>query len=276
MGQMWSGVARGLALVALVALEGCGNRYSMSRAASSGSAVSAAPSALVAPPQFGDSHPVDWPGRTPAAYPVHGIDISRWQADIDWPTARAHGVSFAFIKATEGGDHAEPGFADHWRGAAAAGVPRGAYHFYYFCRSAAEQARWFIANVPREAGALPPVLDLEWNAASRTCPHRPAPAIVRAEVLTFLNTVGRHYDQQPIIYTTVDFWHDNELWRIQGAQPWLRAVTRHPSEAYPGAEWAFWQYSGTGLVPGIAGEVDLNAFAGSRATWVAWLANHAD
>jgi lysozyme len=246
----------------------------MMRSATSTSSVSVAHQVFVAPPQFGDTHPVVWPSHTPATYPVHGIDVSRYQASVDWHTARAHGVSFVFIKATEGGDWADPAFARHWRGAAAAGVPRGAYHFYYFCRSATEQAAWFIANVPQERGALPPVLDLEWNSTSQTCPFRPDPATVRAEVATFLNLVGRHYDQQPIVYTTVDFWKDNELWRIQGTQPWLRAVTRHPSQAYPGADWAFWQYSGTGLVPGIAGEVDLNAFAGSREAWAAWLNNN--
>ena len=310
MGQIWSGVARCLALVALVAPAACGNRLALARSVSSASAVTSAssaigalpqvsgsypgvlgptpisaptsatysvrhPPALTVPPQFDDADPVVWPGRTPATYPVHGVDVSRWQADIDWRTAQAHGVSFAFIKATEGGDHADPGFVDHWRAADAAGVPRGAYHFFYFCTSAEEQARWFIANVPRETGALPPVLDIEWNGESRNCPRRPDPVTVRTEVMTFLQIVGRHYHQQPILYTTVDFWHDNEMWLIQGAQPWLRAVTRHPFEAYPGAEWAFWQYSGSGLVPGVAGEVDLNAFAGSREAWQSWLANHA-
>jgi lysozyme len=274
MKRFWSRVTKGLALVGLIAMAGCGGRHVLARSAHSASSASAARSVHVATPAFGDAHPVPWPSRPPAAYPVHGIDVSRYQDAIDWPTARAHGVSFAFIKATEGADWSDPGFASHWRAAAAAGVPRGAYHFYYFCRSAAEQARWFIANVPRERGALPPVLDLEWNADSRTCPFRPEAPAVRAEVLTFLNMVGRHYDQQPIVYTTPDFWMDNELWRIQGAQPWLRAVTRHPSEAYPGEAWAFWQYSGTGLVPGIRGQVDLNAFAGSRTAWATWLRDH--
>jgi lysozyme len=247
----------------------------MSRAASSHSAASVPAPVFVAPPRFGDAHPVDWPGRTPGHYDVHGIDVSRWQGQIDWWTAREHGVSFAFIKATEGGDHADPLFAAHWTAASAAGVPRGAYHFYYFCRSAAEQAAWFIANVPRERGALPPVLDMEWNGESVTCPHRPDPDTVRSEMQVFLNIVGQHYDQQPILYTTVDFWHDNELWRLRGVQPWLRAVTRHPSEAYPDAEgWSFWQYSGTGLIPGIGEPVDLNAFRGTPEAWAAWLAQN--
>jgi lysozyme len=287
MGRLVRGGALCLALLASLALGGCSYRHTMTRYASS-SAVSAAlqaagavpasavmaPRAQAIPPRFSDAHPVVWPGRTPGHYPVHGIDLSRWQEEVDWPTARAHGVNFAFIKATEGGDHADPGFARHWRDSAAAGVPRGAYHFYYFCRSAAEQAAWYIANVPKERGMLPPVLDVEWNGHSRTCTYRPDPAKVRAEMTTFLNIVGRHYGLRPIVYTTVDFYHDNELWLLDGTQPWLRAVTRHPSEAYPGEPWTFWQYSGTGLIPGIKGEVDLNAFAGSPADWSAWLARN--
>jgi lysozyme len=230
--------------------------------------------APVFPPRFGDSDPVDWPNRTPDAYAVHGIDLSRWQPTVDWPTARAHGVNFAFIKATEGGDHDDPLFAQHWRASAAAGVPRAAYHFFYFCRPAASQARWFIAHVPREPGALPPVLDLEWNHLSRTCPHRPSPEEVRAEARVFLDIVGAHYGQTPIVYTTPDFWEENELWKLEGVQPWLRAVADHPSQVYPGADWTFWQYSGTGRIPGIAGDVDLNAFRGSEGAWAAWLARN--
>jgi len=265
--------AVGFLLAALMALAGCnGGAHVVQRSATSSSAgIVAGP--VVASPVFGDADPVEWKGRGPFAYPVHGIDVSRYQTSVDWTTARAYGVSFAFIKATEGADHADSGFQRHWYGAAQAGVPRGAYHFYYFCRSAAEQARWFIANVPRERGALPPVLDLEWNAGSRTCPHRPDANTVLSEVQTFLNMVGSYYDQQPIVYTTPDFWEHNQLWRLHGAQPWLRSVAAHPSERYPGEDWTFWQYSGTGLVPGVAGQVDLNTFAGSHRDWAAWVAD---
>ena len=90
------------------------------------------------------------------------------QNDIDWEKAKASGVSFAFIKATEGGDLADDRFRENWVAARRAGVPRGAYHFYYFCRPAFEQAAWYIQNVPKEKGALPPVLDMEWNHKSPT------------------------------------------------------------------------------------------------------------
>lgn len=76
-------------------------------------------------PDFGDADPHDWEGRHPGLYPIHGLDVSRWQGPIDWRTAKASGVSFAFLKATEGGDVADPLFDDHRRGAQAAGVPWG-------------------------------------------------------------------------------------------------------------------------------------------------------
>src|SRR5690606_5867024 len=99
-------------------------------------------------PAFGARKPHDLTPVRHWAYPVHGIDISKWQGDIDWHAVRASGVAFAFIKATEGADHADERFAENWAAARRAGVPRGAYHYYYFCRTAQEQARWFAATVP--------------------------------------------------------------------------------------------------------------------------------
>ena len=66
---------------------------------------------------------------------MHGTDVSKYQTSVAWRDAKASGISFAFIKATEGGDRVDDNFAEHWRSAKAAGVPRGAYHFYYFCRT---------------------------------------------------------------------------------------------------------------------------------------------
>ncbi|WP_126979415.1 glycoside hydrolase family 25 protein [Frigidibacter oleivorans] len=223
------------------------------------------------PPQFGDSAPHPWTGRAPDDYDVHGIDVSRWQGRIDWNAVRRGGVDFAFIKATEGGDIADPMFQENWARAREAGLPRGAYHFYYFCRTAQEQAAWFISHAPRERGALPPVLDIEWTR-SRNCPRRPSPEWIRQESAIFLSILTSYYGQRPVIYTTVDFFRDNEMWRIQGHDFWLRSVAGHPSQVYPGHDWTFWQYSGTGQAQGVAGDVDLNAFGGSRGQWQSWLA----
>lgn len=226
----------------------------------------------VSSPRFADNDPHDWSGRTPWHYPVHGIDVAKYQGNIDWPKAREAGVSFAFIKATEGGDRLDERFRANWEAARRAGIPRGAYHFFYFCRPAFEQALWFKKNVPVERNALPPVLDMEWNHKSPTCTFRPGPEAVRKEMDVFLRQLERHYGKRPIIYTTVDFYEENQLWKIRGHPFWLRSVAGHPSQKYGEQDWTFWQYTGTGVVPGIRGDTDINAFRGSEADWRRWVA----
>src|ERR1700684_4288039 len=71
--------------------------------------------------------------------PIHGIDVSKFQGDIDWNAVAYSGVKFAWIKATEGGDRADARFQANWEGAKAAGAPHGAYHFVYWCRAAMEE-----------------------------------------------------------------------------------------------------------------------------------------
>lgn len=254
----------GLALL----LAACGGRGAERHASQT------SPSAVanhVTPARFDDDDPHPAITGQTRRYPVHGIDLSRFQTSVDWREARAGGVNFAFIKAVEGGDLLDPMFDSHWRGAGQAGVRRGAYLFYYHCRPVEEQVRWYIAHVPRSPGALPPVLDMEWTPTSPTCRIRRSPEVIRAEAAEGIRLLTRHYGTAPILYTTVDFFEDNALWQLGGAEFWLRSVAAHPSDRYPGQHWRFWQYSSTGRVPGIAGQVDMNAFAGSRADWDRWL-----
>ena len=159
------------------------------------------------PANFGDSNPATFNVPRPAQFAVHGIDAARFQKSINWNTARANGVNFAFIKATEGGDLLDPAFKKHWRGAGQARVERGA-----------------------------------------------------------------HYGQRPIIYTTPKFYRENGLGQLKGYDFWLRSTAKTLDEVYPGQAWKFWQYTATGRVQGIAGDVDLNAFSGSPEAWKAWLA----
>lgn len=222
-------------------------------------------------PRFADNDPHDWADRAPWTYAVHGTDVAKYQNRVDWPKAKASGIAFAFIKATEGGDRVDERFLENWNATRLHGIPRSAYHFYYFCRPAIEQAQWFIRNVPREASSLPHVLDMEWNPQSPTCKLRPDAATVRSEMRIFLEALTRHYGKKPIIYTSIDFWEDNGLDRFRGYDWWLRSVSAHPHERYGRRNFRFWQYTGTGVVPGIEGDADINVFNGSRAEWKAWL-----
>jgi lysozyme len=218
-------------------------------------------------PRFRDRDPHEWKSRTPWSYPVHGTDVAKYQNAVDWSKLHKEGLAFAFIKATEGGDRVDDRFAENWSGARRAGIPRGAYHFYYFCRPAIEQAAWYINHVPKERSSLPPVLDMEWNPASPTCKLRPPPETVRSEMTVFLNMLERHYGKKPIIYTSLDFFDDNNLSTFRGYPYWLRSVAGHPRQKYGSHPFTFWQYTGTGVVPGVTGDADINVFNGSEAAW---------
>lgn len=224
------------------------------------------------PSRFEDRDPQDFGAQTPHHHEVHGIDVSKWNGEIDWPAVRKSGVAFAFIKATEGSDRIDSRFSAYWRGAKAAGIAHAPYHFYYFCSTADAQADWFIANVPKEAAMLPPVLDAEWNPASPTCKKRPPADEVRTAMQRFMDRIEAHYGKRPIIYTTVDFHRDNLAGHFDGYPFWLRSVAAHPQEIYPARRWAFWQYTSTGVVPGVSGDADINVFAGSPKNWNAWVA----
>ncbi|RXF74949.1 glycoside hydrolase family 25 protein [Hansschlegelia zhihuaiae] len=205
---------------------------------------------------------------TPDDHAIKGIDVSKFQGSVDWASVRASGVSFAYIKATEGGDRIDDRFAENWAGAKAAGVPRGAYHFYYFCRTGAEQAAWFIRNVPADPNALPVVLDMEWNHLSPSCKRRPPVEEVHREMSTFLRIIEKHYGKRPMIYSSVDFHRDRLVGAFPGYHFWLRSVAGHPSLKYhPSRAYSFWQHTATGRVSGVTGNVDQNVFMGDVASF---------
>ncbi|WP_374308315.1 GH25 family lysozyme [Methylocella sp.] len=213
----------------------------------------------------------DDPFPAPSDYQIHGIDVSKYQGEIDWDTVRASGVKFAWIKATEGGDHVDDMFGRNWEAAKAAGVPRGAYHFAYWCRPAAEQAAWFAANVPNDPDALPPVLDVEWNGHSKTCPRKVPREVAIAEMRTILEAMERTYGKRPIIYVTVDFHRDVMQGEFTDYPVWVRSVKSHPALKYGARRWRFWQHTAEGRVAGIKGYVDRNAFNGSPKDWQVWV-----
>ncbi|MGO4439793.1 GH25 family lysozyme [Rhizobium sp. RAF56] len=220
--------------------------------------------------RFRDAKPISFGRSSPRKLSVHGVDVSRWQGDIDWATLRDQGANFVYIKATDGGDHLDPMFMSNWRQAKKAGLKHGAYHFFYWCRTAGEQADWFIRNVPKEAGALPPVLDVEWNGES-SCSQRISRARVLEKMQVFLDKLEHHYGQRPIIYTAPDFYRDNLRGELLNYPFWLRSVAAHPSTVYPGRKWLFWQYSGSGISDGVDGRIDLNVFNGNEDDWHDWV-----
>lgn len=215
-----------------------------------------------------------YPATLSGEFAVHGVDVSKYQGDIDWQSVKDSGVAFAFIKASEGGDDVDAKFERNWAGAKAAGVPHGAYHFVYWCRPWHEEIGLFERVAPNDPDALPPVLDVEATPTSKTCKRTLYRDEVLADMRKMLQEMERHYRKKPIIYTTVDFYqailHSGAL---EEFPIWVRSTKYHPSVRYGSRKWHFWQYRSDGEVPGIRGAVDQDAFHGTREQWRVWLAS---
>ena len=191
-----------------------------------------------------------------------GLDVSHYQGTIDWASVARQGFRFAIAKATEGTTWTDPELATNWPGMKAAGLLRGAYHYYDPGSDPAGQADHFLATVwpnggPLAPGDLPPVLDIE-DMGSQT-----AAEIVQG-IETWLSLVQQATQSAPILYTNHTFW--NELGTAQfGAFPLWIAEYGVAAPVVPAGwqQWQLWQYSETGSVAGITGDVDLDAFQGS-------------
>ncbi len=220
--------------------------------------------------RFSDAKPMNFGKVKPKHHAVHGVDVSRWQGEIDWPKLRSQGANFAYIKATDGGDHVDPMFRTNWKRAKEAGVKRGAYHFFYWCRVASEQADWFIRNVPRDPDALPPVIDVEYNGESscrfRLSPERPARRCRSSwTALSSITESDRSSIRRRISTRTICAAISSIIPSGSAPSPPIR------QRFIPAGKWVFWQYSGSGLSQGVNGKIDLNVFYGSVSDWQNWL-----
>jgi lysozyme len=182
----------------------------------------------------------------------YGVDVSNHQGAIDWSAVAGDGISAAYIKATEGETFVDGRFADNWAGAGAAGVRRGAYHFFSLCSHGAAQAAAFLRVVPRDPDALPPALDLEWGA----CQNRPDAVTVQREVTDFVEAVEREVGKPVVLYAMPSFTATYPLPGQLVRDGWVRRLFVRPEQP----DWSVWQVSSRARVGGIGEPVDLNVW----------------
>jgi lysozyme len=205
-----------------------------------------------------------------------GIDVYNGTGPIDWAKVRAAGHAFAFVKATEGLTLIDHRLQTNLAGMAAAGMVRGAYHFFHVAPgTGAQQAAHFV-NATRDAGYdftkdLPLALDLEDRAGT----GRYGAVKMRAEVQAFNAELERLTGKRPIIYLDYDFGQ-NLLGDGYGGHPlWIASYTGAEQPHVPKGweRWTFWQYGEYGRVDGVYGSVvDMDRWNGSEAELRAWAA----
>jgi len=191
-------------------------------------------------------------------FPVRGIDVSHHQGVIDWQKVANAGIVFVYMKATEGGDFSDRQFQRNWREADLAGLRRGAYHFFTFCRPGVDQAAHFIQTVPADPDMLPPAVDLEFGG---NCPEGAGRLDIETELAAFLEIIQAHYGRKALLYATPEFYEAHMAGKTVENPLWLRSILFEPG--YNEHPWTLWQYHNRGRVAGITGPVDHNVFAGS-------------
>ncbi|QJB34399.1 glycoside hydrolase family 25 protein [Chitinophaga oryzae] len=198
----------------------------------------------------------------PVNYKIHGIDVSKFQKDINWQAVKQMQVdkiriSFAFIKATEGITRQDATFRQNWERAGRAGLVRGAYHFFYSTRDPLKQAINFRNVADLQPGDLPPVLDIE------TSNNQPA-AVIRSTARIWLEEMEKAYKVKPIIYTNIHFYETYLGSEFDDYPLWIAHYYQKERPASKRA-WLFWQHSDIGRVNGIRTTVDFNVFRGDSA-----------
>jgi lysozyme len=203
----------------------------------------------------------------PENYSIHGIDVSKYQSYIDWESVRDMKVKkikigFAFIKATEGLGRVDGQFRRNWLKVKEAGVTRGAYHFFIATKSGKAQAENFLSAVDFEKGDMLPVLDVEetYGATDEQ---------LQKGVKEWLQTVEKQLHVKPIIYSNVSFYK-NRLGKDFDDYPLWAAHYLQKDKPDIERKWIFWQYSESGHVNGILGNVDFNAFYGDSSAFRKW------
>lgn len=199
-----------------------------------------------------------------------GIDVSSRQGQPDWDKVKAAGISFAFIKVSEGTGYVNTALAGQWQGAAGK-VLRGPYHFFRWDCDPVAQANFFVAEMGRDRGEIPPVVDVEGPGDGAGPMNYNAAQAVR-NLRAFIDRVKALTGKGVIIYTYPSVWvgtlgnptsfTDCSLWIANyGVQ----------SPTVPGGwpKWTFWQYSDHGVVDGV-GLVDIDYFAGTADDLRAW------
>lgn len=184
----------------------------------------------------------------------NGIDVSKYQGNIDWQKVKASGVAFAMLRAGYGRYAAQKDerFEANYQAAAAAGVPVGAYHYSYATtpEQAKTEAKVFLEWIRGKQFAYPLAYDVE-ESDQAALGKTGVSDLIRAFCET-VEAAGYYVCIYANKYFLDNFVDDDckrryDVWVAQWAE----------KNTYAGS-YGMWQYTSAGAVDGISGRVDLD------------------
>lgn len=193
---------------------------------------------------------------------IPGIDVSHHQGDIDWPAVKAAGVEFAIIRLgyrgyKDGKLHIDEQVVQNLSGARAAGLKIGAYFFSQATSvaEAEEEARFALEILGKTPLDYPMVFDWEYiNETARTA--KVDGDTLMACVRAFCHTVEQA-GLEPMVYFNQDLARTKLDLDSLDCPFWLAMYADGLKYPY---DVRFWQYTDSGTIPGIEGNVDFDLY----------------
>ena len=186
-----------------------------------------------------------------------GIDVSKWNGNINWDKVKSAGINFAIVR--EGYGKRDPRqidkkFKDNINGAKNAGIYTGIYHYSYAdsVEDAINEARFCLENISDLKPEYPVIIDIE-DKEQLKLSNRQRTDIVKA----FCNEIEKA-GYYAMFYCNLN-WLKNYLFKDE-LLPKYNLWLAQWSDDKPYCFCGIWQYSSCGKVDGISGNVDLNIF----------------
>lgn len=150
------------------------------------------------------------------------------------------GLSFAFIKVTEGLGYTNPRWSAQRDHAKAAGLVTGFYHYPHMHDSAQQEADFFLSQVTPQPGDLV-VLDWEGYDAANAGVSAAAQVAYKEAFLAYLKSRLPH---NPVgTYMNVDYWRRVDTTGHVGDFLWIATAARSAGDPGIAADWLFHQYT---------------------------------
>lgn len=189
---------------------------------------------------------------------IKGIDVSRYQGNIDWEKVKSAGYKFAMLRAGYGENTVDEQFSRNASECNRIGLPIGAYWFCYASspENAAREADSCIRTVSPYRLDYPVCYDIEQASADYVENQGISftPALAQSLVKGFCNRVeSKGY--YAMFYSNRSFFDTYLSPSLKKRYAFWYA---RYSDTFDGTDCGIWQYSSTGRVPGINGSVDLD------------------
>lgn len=186
-----------------------------------------------------------------------GIDVSKWQGDIDFSKLKSAGVEFVIIRigsstGINGENFIDSKFIQNIKNANSVGIPVGVY-FYSYANSvdkAISDAKWIIENIKDYKVELPIAFDWEnWGSFNT---YELSFFGLTNMAKGFMDTVkDAGYDA--MLYSSKTYLEN--IWMSVDYPVWLAHYTKNTNYA---GDYSYWQICSNGRVDGINGDVDID------------------